>query len=157
MKIIIKSGISSRFLTFRHEFFMESLRVFSYDLENSCCWQKTIHNTPIRCVPNVSQMFCEFWKMLGFIAWRFHMKTCWKESEILRKNWVNPGPFTCALDVGAVRMMLVCPTIIPRLRRRPNTKKLQILVKRWSNVQSDHQKQRFYMVFTGNKFKYKLL
>ena len=68
MKIIVKSGISSHFLTFRHEFFMESLRVFSYDLENSCCRQNAIQRNPIRGVPNDFQMFCEFWKLLGFIA-----------------------------------------------------------------------------------------
>ena len=82
-----------------------------------------------------------------------YMKTCWKESELLGNFWVNPGPFTCALAVRAVRMMLVCPTIIPRLRRKPNAKKLKILAKRWSNMQSDHPKQQFYMIFTENKFK----
>ena len=52
-------------------------------------------------------------------------------------------------------MMLVCPTIIPRLRRKPNAKNFKILAKRWSNVQSDHPKQQFYMIFTGNGLNYK--
>ena len=84
-----------------------------------------------------------------------NMKTCWKESELLRNNWVHPGPFTCASVVGAVRMMLVCPVIISRLRRKPDTKKSKILDKRWSNMQSDHPKQRFYMNFWETHSKYK--
>ena len=83
------------------------------------------------------------------------MKTCWKESELLRKIWVNPCSFTCALAVGNVRMILVSPTTIPRLRGKPNVKISKILVKGWSNVQSNHLKQRFYMDFTGNRFWYK--
>ena len=86
---------------------------------------------------------------------RHHMKTCWKESLILRKNWVNPGPFTCALALGAVRMMIDCPVIISRLRKKPDVFKSKILVKRWSNVQSDHPKQRFYMNFRETSSKYK--
>ena len=73
MKIMIKSDISSLYLTFCHEFFMESRWVFSYDLENSCCWQKTIQNTPIHGVPLVAHEKLVFSKILGFIAWRFHI------------------------------------------------------------------------------------
>ena len=51
-KIIMKSDVSSLYLTFCHDFFMESPWVFSYDLENSCCWQKTIQDTPIHCEPD---------------------------------------------------------------------------------------------------------
>ena len=47
--------------------------VFSYDLENSCCWQTTIQNTPIHCACNAVHENSEFSKILGFIAWRFHI------------------------------------------------------------------------------------
>ena len=46
-----------------------------------------------------------------------------------------PCPFTCALVVRNVRMIPVSPTIISRLRRRPDLKKIKILDKRWWNVQ----------------------
>ena len=72
-KIIVKSEISSRFITFCHEFFMESLQVFSYDLENSRCRQRAIQRIPYNCACNAGQMFSQFWKILGFIAWRFHI------------------------------------------------------------------------------------
>ena len=75
MRIITKSDISSLFLTFCHEFFMESLRVFSYDPENSCYCQKTAQNTTIHCESFSVQMFSEFWKYLWFIAWTFHIVT----------------------------------------------------------------------------------
>ena len=71
MKIMIKSDISSLYLTFCHEFFMESRWVFSYDLENSCCWQKTIQNTPIHGVPNVAQENSEIWKILYCMAFSY--------------------------------------------------------------------------------------
>ena len=74
MKIMMKCDISSLYLTFCHDFFMESLRVFSYDLENSCCCQKTTQNNPINCESDAVQMYSEFWEILGFIAWRFHME-----------------------------------------------------------------------------------
>ena len=67
------SEVAARFHTFCHEFFIKSPRVFSYDLENSCCRQNAIQRNPIHAVPNVAQMFCGFWKLLGFIAWRFHI------------------------------------------------------------------------------------
>ena len=70
----MKFEVSSLYLTFCHEFFMESLRVFSYGLENSCCWQKTIQNTPIHCACNAVHENSEFSKILGFIAWRFHIE-----------------------------------------------------------------------------------
>ena len=72
-KIIVKSEISSRFITFCHGFLMESLRVFSYDLENSRCRQRAIQRIPYNCACNAGQMFSQFWKILGFIAWRFHI------------------------------------------------------------------------------------
>ena len=73
MKIIIKYDISSLYLTFCHEFFIESPWVFSYDPEISCYCQKTIQNTPIHCESNAVQIYSEFSKILGFIAWRFHI------------------------------------------------------------------------------------
>ena len=70
---MIKSDISSLYLTFCHEFFMESRWVFSYDLENSCYCQKTTQNTPIHCESFSMQICFEFRKILGFIAWPPHI------------------------------------------------------------------------------------
>ena len=77
------------------------------------------------------------------------MKTCWKECSLLRNFWVNPCPFTCALVVRNVRMIPVSPTIISRLRRRPDFKKWKILDKRWWNM----QRQRISHYETGNQCK----
>ena len=83
MKIIMKSDISSLDLIFCHEFFMESPWVFSYDLENSRCCQNVIQRAPIHCACNAVQMYSQFWKILGFIAWRFHI--------LQRQEGIEPG------------------------------------------------------------------
>ena len=105
MKIIIKNDISSRFLTFLHRFFMESLRVFSYDLENSWYYQKTTQNTPIRCESHAVQIYSEFWEMLGFIAWRFHICSVLPSSK---RCSFSATRRSCADRCGSVTLHSLC-------------------------------------------------
>ena len=67
------SQVSARFAPFFIDFFIKSLWVFSYDLENPRCRQNAIQRIPNNCAYNAVQMFSQFWKILGFIAWRFHV------------------------------------------------------------------------------------
>ena len=83
VNFLISCQIAKHFgkLRFLIEFFMESPWVFSYDLENSRCCQNVIQRAPIHCESYAVQIYSQFWKILGFIAWRFHI-----DLYFLKKN-----------------------------------------------------------------------
>ena len=53
----------------------KSLQVFPYDPEIEVSHQKTTQNIPIHCESTSGHEYLNFEKILGFIAWRFHMYT----------------------------------------------------------------------------------
>ena len=58
---------------FLHRFFYQITPDFLLHLRKLFFRQRTIQNTPIHAVPNVAHEKLVFSKLLGFIAWRFHI------------------------------------------------------------------------------------
>ena len=74
MKIMMKNDISSLCLTFYHEFFMESLRVFSYAPDISFSREKHAQHNGKLMLTSTGEMFLQNSTSRWFIAWHPHIK-----------------------------------------------------------------------------------
>ena len=73
MKIMMKNDISSLYLTFCHEFFMESLRVFSYAPGISFSLGKHVQHSCKLMLASSGEIFLQKSTSRWFIAWHPHI------------------------------------------------------------------------------------